>query len=237
MAHYTRNFDLILPKLKQVNDQIITLEDCRIQLPERFSTRGLASVSSDVFIFGIYALIMGDFYCTCNVNAMMRITPSKILTTKVNNDNYLEFHFDKGSVVIANINLVKRDIILFNVVDEIFIKGNVPWYLDYSDLGKLFDSAKEHANSEVGSIPEAIELVASLLARTPEDRSKYYRTSLVTEKDTLTKPPEYIPLNSVFYASTNTMNKLAGNYFTQGVISSLATKTETLERFEALLRT
>ena len=52
----------------------------------------------------------------------------------------------------------------------------------------------------------------------------------------MTNPASYIPLNSVYYAATNTVNKLAGNHFDKGVVSALITPTEEIEHIESLLR-
>lgn len=235
MQHLTRDAPSVLANFKERNNQLYALKPCSIQIPKRFSDRGLADISTEVFIYGIYPLIVEDKYAVSNVTALIQINPTKITNIKVKGNEYYNFHFDAGTPVIVNMDVVKRKLLIYNILDELIIKGKVPWYLNYDDLGQLFDRAKSYADSEVGLVPEIFELIVSMISRTPSDRTKYFRTSLNTASD-VTKTPEYVPLSSVFYSSTNTLNKLAGNYFSDGVASALVTPTEETERLETLLR-
>lgn len=216
--------------------QLFTTKACKIQIPEHFLSRGLAEVGIDTYVYGIYALIFeDDVYAVSNINAMIPITPSKILTTKIDDVAYYEFYFEENSVIIPDLNLVRSNNLIYTVFDELIFHGKIPWYLNYEDMGHLFASAKKHADSGVAQSYETIELIASMLARDHNDRTRYYRTSVQSKKDLIT-PPDYVPLMSVFYSATNTLNKLAGNYFTNGLVSALVTPTKETERIETILR-
>lgn len=222
---------------KTPNNQIITLQDCKIQIPVRFVQKGLAQVGIDTYAYGIYAIILADgTYAVSSVTAMIKLKPNKILTTTIDDVLYYEFYFDAGSVVIDNTVLVKKDTSIYDVLDEFIFSGNIPWYINYEDLGKIFDSAKKYANSNVGQSYEISELLASLVARNPNDRTKYYRTFVEKYTDLITAPQSFVPLKSVFYSVTNTFNKLAGNYFNDGVVSALVNPSTKVERVENLLR-
>lgn len=235
MQHLTRDAPTVLANFKEKDNQLYALKPCSIQIPKRFSERNLADISTDVFIYGIYALIVEDKYAVSNVTALVQIKPTKITTVKVKGTEYHNFQFDAGTPVIANLDVVKRNLLIYNILDELIIKGKIPWYLSYDDLGQLFDRAKTYADSNVGLVPEIFELIVSMISRTPQDRTKYFRTNINSPTD-INKAPEYVPLSSVFYSSTNTLNKLAGNYFSDGVASALVTPTEETERLETLLR-
>jgi acid stress-induced BolA-like protein IbaG/YrbA len=235
MSHLTRDAPSVLANFKEKDNRLYALKPCSIQIPKRFSDRNLAGISTDVFIYGIYALIVEDKYAVSNVTAMVQINPTKITTVKVKGTEYHNFQFDAGTAVISNLDVVKRNLLIYNVLDEFIIKGKIPWYLNYDDLGQLFDRAKNYADSNVGLVPEIFELIVSMISRTHQDRTKYFRTSINSPAD-INKTPEYVALSSVFYSSTNTLNKLAGNYFSDGVASALVTPTEETERLETLLR-
>lgn len=218
------------------NGQLFTTKACKIQIPEHFVHRGLAEVGIDTYIYGIYALIFEDgIYAVSNINAMIRITPYKILTTKVNEVPYYEFYFEANSVVIPDLNLVRSNSLIYDIFDELVFHGKIPWFFNYEDVGNLFSTAKKHSDSDVAQSYETIELIASMLARQHNERTKYYRTSLQSEKDKA-NPPDYVPLASVFYSATNTLNKLAGNYFADGLVSALVAPSKETERIESLLR-
>ena len=49
-------------------------------------------------------------------------------------------------------------------------------------------------------------------------------------------PPVFIPISSIEFGATNTLNKLGGNYFDKGVASALVTPTESVELIEIIIR-
>lgn len=227
-----RNKDAVLSKLKISNDSLICTEDCMIQIPVRFGQVNLADVSVDIYIIGIYALVLkSGEYSVSNMAGMIKITPTSILTKKIGEDEYYEFLFTAGSVISPNVNIVRKDLVPYDIFNEFIFKGGVPWYMEYSDVGKLLNSAKKYADSNSGNIYEVGEFIASIITRKASDRTIYYRLSLPSNER-----PKYVPLSSVFYSVNNTVNKLAGNYFSDGVTSALVNPTTNTNKLEELLR-
>lgn len=218
--------------------QLITKKECKIYIPQRFEVVGLASIGVETHITGLYAMVFDDeFYGVCNVNAMMRINPAKTEKIKIDHTDYFEFTFNAGSVIVPSMELVKRDILVYYLYDEVFSAGRVPWYITYEDLGSIFDTAAEYGGANIGENREITEMLVSLISRTKEDRSKFFRVNAVSGQDAIDKLlPDYIPLKSVIFSATNTTNKLAGSYMQHGVVSALVTPSEKTERIEALLR-
>lgn len=216
---------------------LIALKPCKIYIPARFEVIGLADIGIETQILGLAAIVFEDkYYGVLNVNAMVRINPARIERIKIDNIEYLEFHFNKGGVITPNLNLFVQDSILFDIYDEIISAAKVPWYMSYSDLGNLFSTAQEHAGASIGKNPEVIEIVIAKIARQSQDRSLPYAL-LSTEPEKLFKTkPTYVPLRSVIFSATNTTTKLAGSYMQHGVISAIVRPTEEVERIEAILR-
>lgn len=217
--------------------QLLATQACKIQIPKRFEDRGLAVIGNDTYVYGIYALILEDnTYAVSNITAMVKINPYKTLEVKIDEVSYYEFYFEANSILAETVHLVRRNLLMFNVIDEFMFQGNVPWYIEYEDLGKLLDTSEYHADSKVGQNHEVTELIASFLGRVKEDRTKYYRTYIESFSDLKTRPPAFVALKSVFYSATNTLNKLAGSYFNDGVVSALVNPSQSTERIELLLR-
>jgi hypothetical protein len=216
--------------------RLIALEECKIYVPSRFEERGLMEHGVETYIVGIYAIVVEDKYLAVSmVNAMMRIKPSSAMKVKIRGTECYEFTFDAGSTIIASLNLVKNDVLVYKIYNEILSNGEIPWYLNYSDLGKLFDTAKLHAGANVGQNSEVTELIISLIARTPEDKVKYYRTIAQDEDIIQNKPATYVALKNVQYSATNTTDKLAGSYFGDALTSALINPSSKRERLESLL--
>lgn len=227
-----------ISKAYQVLDDgsVVAKQECRIHIPARFTERGLAELGVDNYICGIAAIIVGDFYALLSVCAMIKIEPSDTIRVKVGGQEYYEFTFAKGTKIFTTLDLVKTDSLVYRIYDEIISKSRIPWYMDYNDLGHIFDTAKLHAGANIGENPEVTKLIVSMIARDKVDKTIYYRT-VVKDQETLKKyPPAFIPLKSVIYAATNTTNKLAGSYFSSGVVSALVSPATRVERIEATLR-
>lgn len=217
--------------------RLITKKQLKIYIPARFEERNLASFGIDIHIVGIYAIVLDDtYYGISLVNASIQIEPTSTMKVDIDEVSHYEFTFEPGSTVMSSVNLVKSDTLVYRIYDEIIAKGHVPWYLGYTELGKLFDTAKYHAGANIGLNHEVTELLVSLISRDPKNRHTYYRKVVQSLDDITKKPPAYISLRSVTYAATNTTNKLAGSYFTDGVVSALVSPSSRVEKVESLLR-
>lgn len=234
----TRDASKVTETLEELSDgRLVTKKGCKIYIPARFSEQDLAYLGVNNYIVGIYAIVVDDlYYGVSTVNAMINIDPTDTNKVKMEGDAYIEFVFAPGSTVFKSINLVKIDVLTYKIYDEVFSKGRVPLYLDYDDLGGIFNTAKYHANANLGSSGEVTELIASMISRDPENKNKYYRTTINSLADVREKPPAFIPLRSVAYAATNTTTRLGGSYFDKGVVSALVNPSDRVERIESLLK-
>lgn len=224
--------------LKELPDhRLVALKPVKIYIPCQFNERNLATIGAETYIVGIYGIVVEDqYYASSTVNAMMRIEPTSIMRIEVNGEEYFEFSFDAGATIISSTLLVKQDTLVYRIYDEIYAKGRVPWYLSLFQVGRLFETAKKHAGANLGQNQEVGELIASIIARDETDRHKSYRSTVKSLDDLTRRQPAYIPMRSVQYAANNTLNKLAGSYFEEGVKSALVTPSDRTERIESLLR-
>lgn len=233
---YLKNVEIKDSKGATTNKQVVTTKGCKIMIPVRFASQGLANISSQIYICGIFATIVEDaFYAINLTNAMFRITPTSTEKVDVNDEPYYLFIFDPGSVVIDSTLLVKNDTLVADIYGEIIAKARVPWYLGYLELAKLFESAQKFAGVRVGSQPEVDWMLVSIIARDPKDISRYYRTTIKQMSDLQTSPPDFVPLQNVSATATNTFTRIGGNYFNDGVRSSLINDSTRSESIEALL--
>lgn len=219
--------------LTEVGDQLVTLTGCKIYIPTRYAEKGLISVGDETYIVMMYALVIDDkYYAVSNVPARARIEPDVTNTVSLESDEYFEFIFEPGSVVIANLNLVQDKNLTFDIHEELVGRGKIPWYFNYDDTGKLFDEAPKHAGVKVGANHAILEMIASTIARDETDPTRFYRQIPDIKKVT----PFYVPFKSVTYGASNTTAKLMGAYWNEGLTSALINPTENVEAIEELLR-
>lgn len=229
-----RDPDKVLAVLHEMPDNtMVCSKACRIYVPTRFAEKGLAFIGAETYVIGIFAVVVEEAYGVMMVNAMMRIEPAETNRVMDGDDEYFEFVFTPGSVVIANLNLAKTDTLTYRIYDELIAKANVPWYLSYFDLAKLFDTARDYAGANIGGQREVTELLVSIISRNDKDRTVYYRQ--VIEEQYGKEAPAFVPLKDVSLSATNTTNKLGGGYFRTGTVSAIVSPSTRVERLEGLL--
>lgn len=215
------------------SNQLITKVPCIIEFPKRYVERNMAEIGIENYVFGIYALIMGDTYAVSVIPASIKTTPYRISEVERDGVVYYNFHYEAGNVLIENTYLVRRDVQVYSIMEEFFLKGNVPWYLDYEDLGKILDLAKYHADSDAGQNYAVIEALTAYVGRSSNNRAIQYRHSKKDQKSNVSFIGIY---GNVFYAAPGTVNKLAGSYFDDGVVSALTQPSTEVSHVEKLLR-
>lgn len=237
-SRFVRDPSKVHAALRVMDDKsVVTSRGVKIYVPERYVEKDMADIGSETYIVGIFAIVVDDkYYGVSTANAMMRIKPTTISTVKFDQDTYLEFAFEPGSIVIATTKLIRSDTLVYYIFDEFIAKGRIPWFLGYEDLAKLFDSADHHAGVPLAAHHSILEMFAAAIARVNTNRAKYYRHQVEKQTDSIEKPPAFIPLRSITYGATNTTAKLTGSYFSEGLNSALANPSERHEQIEDLLR-
>ena len=230
MKKFKRDGQRILNALTETNNTLVAKENLRIHVPVRFATRGLGQVGIETFICCMYAIITDDdHYDVSNYCAIAKIEPYKTEEILIDNVEYYEFTFLKGQVIMPNVQLVRRDMLIFNIMDEFIFKGNVPWYFTPNDLARIMDTAKTAGDSAVGEWLDVIELIVSVVTRVKGEKKIYYRNGNGGAYD-------FVALSNVFYVASSTLPKLAGNYFNDGVVSAIMEPIDEVQRVERLLR-
>lgn len=215
---------------------LVTTKPCKIQVPKRYLERNLASVGSEVYILGIFGLIMEDqYYSVSMADAMVRILPASTDTVDVDGEQYLEFSFAAGDQLFNSLDLVQNDVLMYYIYDECVAKGRQPWYMNYVDSLHLFDSARAHGGTDLGN-HAILNLIISTTARNPQDLTVMYRHTVQSMADVVARPPTIVPFRSVVYNTPNTLSKLIGAHFGDSLSSALVHPTDKVERIEELLR-
>lgn len=223
--------------IEREDGSIYTTVPCKIQVPERYLSRHLASIGTEVNVLGFFAIIMEDrYYGVSTTLAMMRLTPHSTETVTVQDTPYLEFHFEAGDTVFASTELVKNDTLTYYVYDEFVAKGRIPWFYNYFDLARLFETAQEHAGINLGN-RAILDLIISTIARNPDDYTQLYRHILERPEQVTQTPPAVVPFRSVIWNTSDTTSKLIGAYPGDALTSALVNPSESVERIEQLLRT
>lgn len=238
-SRFRRNADAVKENLVETSDgRLVVRKACNLYTPARYVEKGLAHTGNETYVVGIFGLVIEETgeYAASLALAMMGIDPSWSNVVTIDNTDYIEFHFEPGSTLCTNVNLVKNNILVYNVYNEIIAKGNIPWYLNYLDLGRLFDSSLYHGGLDLRASPATLQMIAAVISRDNNDRVKYYRQTVKSLDEALHKRPAFIPFRNIAYGATSTTSKFIGAYFEEGTLSALTNPSTRVEKVEAVLR-
>jgi len=229
---FKRNPNKLKSIFKEIDNSFLVNEDILILFPERYINRNLVTFSNNVSLLGLYCNILEDkSYSITNVPAFIDIEPSKIIDISIDDINYKGLIIEKGTRYLLNKEVVKREQFIYDLFYELFIKANIPWYLDYKDIVRTLLYIKKYSGSNIGRSNVTSELFVSIITRLKDNKKIQYR--YVEDKR---KPYSFVGMESVFYSFNNTVNRLVGSYSDQGLTASLLDPSDNLEKIEKLLR-
>ncbi len=236
VSHFQRDPDYIKKYLSVTKDQIYTKKDMTIHIPKRYTQKSLAIFGEQNYCIGIFPIIMDHRYSIMSLMSLLHLSPAIIDEVVIQDVDYYTFYYEAGSEFIHERQVVRDDATTFNVFDEFISQGNIPWFIEYLDLANLYDTSDIYADSKMPKYKYPYEILISLMTRSPKDRMQLYRYTLDQYGDLKTYP-DFTQLKSVMYMSKSTLNKLAGAYMDEGVVSALVYPNDRVERIEKLLRT
>lgn len=217
-----RNPELIKSYFKKVGESTVVKNNVRIIFPDRYINKELAVIGNSVKLVSIYAIIdEDDNYAVVSAPIYQEVSPNNINDISIDGIIYKELHFDKDDVFILNNNLVVTDNFMYDIFDEFFIKGNIPWFMDYNDMSNIMLETKKYAGSNIGKNPLTFEILTSIIARDKTNKKTYFRKIL--NKNNINKiKPIYVGLNNIYYSFDNTGARLIGGYFGAGLTTAMA---------------
>lgn len=222
---------------KTPDNKLVTKTGCKIQIPSAYLERGLAKLSTPPSILGLHCIIINDKqYGMMTLPNFITITPTSMEKVVVDGDDYTVFVFEPGAVVYPDMNVVKSTIAVSKIFGEMVSSARVPWYVGYETHPKILGNLPKYTGLKVGGVRKTNELLTSINARDPKDKTVYFRSILGNEADKAKLKPAWVSLRSVEYSATNTMSKLGGSYFTIGVTSALINPSVRVEKMERYLR-
>lgn len=237
MQSLTRSPDLAKRYFIETPDgKMVTKKECRIIFPETWVGRELAWVEGDIRVTTKFMVLIDNEYCISNECAYMPLTPDSVSSVIIDDVKCYELFFDKGSVVCPNLDLVVNNNILYYIFDEFISKGRVPPYFEYEDLGKMYLNSNFHTGVTLASNNTILEMVVASISRSSDDGMLHWRYKGKKLAESVKDKPFYISFTSPVYMASNTLSKISGAYFTNGLTSALTTKSEVTEPLEMLVR-
>lgn len=226
-----RNPDKFKNSFVKTDTITIVDQDLYVMFPSRYIKRELAFINTDyVRVLGIYVIIdKEDNYCIVRSPIFQEMKPTSVDSATVFNTDYCVLEFMKDDVFLLNNDLLVSDNFIYDVFDEFFIKGNIPWFLSYNDISKLFEDGKKYCNTTIGDDPIIFEILSSVISRCKLDKTIYFRQDTKSGID-------YVGLNDIRYGFNNTGARLIGGYFKDGIVSAIVDPEKQTTKTSEILR-
>lgn len=216
-------------KLYIKDNKVFTKEKTIIEFPKWYANKELLDIQDVTYLYGVFAIIIGDSYSVSVIPTLINTSPIIIGEIDRDGETYIQLIYGKDDCIINNVNVVKKDLLSYNFFENYFIYAKGPWFMVYEDLIKVMDNLQPYSGSNLGDNFVAAELVTSFIARTKKDKSVFLRQDP-------TATPEFVDLTNVYFSALSTLNKVAGNYFTEGLTSALVQKEKEPTQLENLVR-
>lgn len=234
---FKRDKEKVLGCLKNLpNGSTVFTKEVTIQFPVRFQDIRLAVIGERSYVYGLFAMIVEDSYALLNVNCYVELGKASISKSEIQGNEYYNFTYQPGDVVFLTNDLVARSNLIFLALDNFVFLGKVPWYCNYDDVGRLFNTASEYAKTKARITPAVMQFMAAYIGRSKQDRTKFIREVCETRADFKPSEISWVPLRSVFWSAPGTVNKLSGAYFNDGIVSALNNPSNRVETVESILR-
>lgn len=224
-----RDKSYIQSKLEIKKDGIYTKEKCTIEYPSWYANKELAIIGEVNYIYGLFAIVMGDKYSVSTIPTMIPTIPILVNTVVRDEVEYTQFLYGAGDKIIESPSVVKRDILAYNLFETYFMRAKIPWYVEYDDVIKIMDNLVPYAKSNLGNFPIATELVISFIGRSSKNKRIYYRQN--TKEGV-----EFVDLMSPFYSVNSVTNALGGNYMTSSIVSAIVRENKDINKLEESVR-
>lgn len=230
-----RNPAKVHQDLKKVDGKLVTKGGCWIYIPVSYSSKDLAFITSSVTILGVFLITTDNkTYGASGATSLMNINPSAIEVIDINGEEYYQFYFEPGSVVVSNVNLKCVKKLTYNIMSQFFDYGRVPFWFTPIDHASLLANVRYWNDMTV--FPDGIthDIYSAHLQRNTNDVRKFYRHSIKKESD-LHQPAIYIPLRAATLTKTSRLAKLADTELKRGIRNALLNDPVREEPLEALL--
>lgn len=228
----TANFEVNASK------QVICKNNCRIQVPKGYFEHGLGQIGVETFVFGLFAVILDTGqYALVNTTAMFQIAPSSTTIISIEGLEYYEFSFPKDTVIFKTTGLLSDAKIVYEVFQNFFFKARLPWYVGYEDHGKIFDNAPKFAGFNALRNPETAEFLTAMIARKAgSSDNEFLRVVAESYDDVAVGKVEFTKMDSPITSVRSTLNKIAGAYAQDGIISATVSPSESVGTVEKIIR-
>lgn len=224
----------VLATLELKDGKYVTTTGCKVIFPTRYRTKNLASFGDYTEILSVFKVVLPDgTYGIARDVSRVRLSRTSYSIEKIDGEDMYVFSYEKDTPVIDSSDIIVDKLLPYYTYEYLIDKGYVPNFLEYDDMMLMWENVETTTGSKVGSTKEVIRFIISLIARSPENPTVFYRQAVNAGYK---GKPKWIAFSSVIHGPRTTTAKLIGARFTPALISALNTENTKPEKVEDILR-
>lgn len=224
-------FDEFLRQDDKVHSVFVETELLEAYVPLRYELYGGIELGDQVKVIGVFDIIANNTTLFgLNIPAMIFMEPTEIDYVTKDGTKYLVLKFNRGDRFIVNTCVIQDPNLAYVLYMETLTLGQLPEFVDYDYLGKLFDEVPGTAGVKLVEDHCIIETVVAQQCRDPNNPQVQYR---YTDKKV---PPLIIPQRAVPHGAISTTAKIAGAWTRDGLTAAIVHPNEMSSPIEDLFR-
>lgn len=213
---------------------VIANRDLEVYFPQRFLKNGLAEVTDFVSIFPVLGITIPDECYACFTSMLkMKMFPTEIQDISIKGDKYLKMVFMEGDTFFESLLSPIDPSTPYYYFMEFINYAKIPWYMDWQHHSSLFDSAGAELGKKVGSSPQVMRVLCSIIYRDPDDNDKPYRGSKAMREG---REPTIVGLNNPSMLIEDSFAKLMGGYFADNLLSAIIKPSDKITNLDKMIR-
>lgn len=210
-----RNDKKIQSLLVDKKDKIETKETLYLLYPKRYEVKRVAKIGITVEIVGAVLLMNKQHeYTVITLPNLIEFEPVSIESVKLNGAEYVVCEFIPP-VFINNVDVIDDADVPFTLLDEFLLSGRIPFYLEISDILKIFSKGAKTTGAKFTKTIILVELLLAMIAR--DKSGKLNARSVYNKKELTSSNIRWVGLKEVDLFFRNTPSRILGNYFNKAL--------------------
>lgn len=200
-------------------------------IPLRYQNENYLIVSDKVQALGMFTIRVNDTLTGgLQIPAVIQIDPTETYEQTIKGDRYFVCVLTKGHMIMCSTSVMQIDKLPYFCWREYLSLGHLPSYINYRNVGSLFDDMEEIAGAGMGANHVIVEIVLAHIFRDPDDLNIKYRNT------DMQKPPATVTLRDVSYGPSTTHSRVFGSYSDTGRNAALLNQSDNNSELSDLFR-
>lgn len=214
--------------------QLRTTVGCTIYIPAGYIGKGLAVISSEVSSLGVFAISHdGVHYGVSMCTGMVTFGPCEIATVEMDDEEFIQLTFEKGSIVLDDIYIVKNKKITSPLLDYFNDYGHSPWFMNGILQAELLRDTKYFNDIFLGGGQPVYDMMVSPLARDPKNVETQWRHVIKADADLFSRPI-FLPSRDIASNASSNFARINGSELKQGIKAALLSNPDRSEPLEEI---